>query len=602
MGTYRINTIITVLGTVALLPLAMLPILARVTRRYGALRGWPMLAGVGLLASTVALAAFTVFPLPNPATLECTGDPFRTYWQTDLFASISPIGDAWAASGFPAVLTSFAFLQVFFNVVLFVPYGFFLHQVSRWRAATVVAAGLATSVAIEITQGTAVFGIYPCPYRVLDVDDLILNTLGTAVGTLASLAVARRAWANPTPSPDLARPSVPRRFVAAGIDLGVIYTLALAIRAGFLALEARPPADTLLALAGGAAATVAFPLLRRDRATPGQVVVNLAPMRRGIRPDAPSRASIGLRAAVRWVPVLVLPSGALLVAIAETVTALVRADRASLAGLAAGTTTLTKPAIASGGEVEALAGGNMAGATRVGDTVRKPGQPQSATVQRLVAHVRAQGVTWPAEPLGTDEAGNDVWRFIPGTVSHDDPHDAYPDAVVEDVARRLREWHDATVTFPRSGADVWWWPGKVPAEVICHVDFAPYNHVFRDGAFVGAIDFDICYPGPRLWDLAYTAYRYVPLTPDADAALLERRLGRLDRFLSAYGGGDRALTYSRADLLGYAVARLVAMADWCDQQDSEDRRRDGVMYRSHAQWIADGGYGEARIVDVADLA
>ena len=295
--------------------------------------------------------------------------------------------------------------------------------------------------------------------------------------------------------------------------------------------------------------------------------------------------------------------GLVVVAVLELGTLIALRGRRSLAGLLAHTTMRTKPAIAATEDTEPLVGGNMSRAvTRVGDTVRKPHLPQSDTVQRLVAHARAHGVTWAAEPLGVDDAGNDVWRFIPGDVDHEDPGDGYPDDVVADVAARLRQWHDATLTFPRSPSDVWWWPGKFPAEVICHVDFAPYNHVFRGGRFVGAIDFDTCYPGPRLWDLAYTAYRYVPLTPDADETTLERRLARLDAFLAAYSGGDPALTYTPAQLLGYVTPRLIAMADWCDQQDSAARQRDGVMYRSHAAWIAADNLGPADRVVVADLS
>jgi len=606
MGTYRINTIIAVVGTVALLPVAMLPILGRVTRRYGALRGWPLIAGIGLLGSAVALAAFTVFPLPNPGTLECSSGTLSAYWQTEWFGSIALIGDAWASVGFPAVLASTAFLQVLFNVVLFVPYGFFLHQVTRWNGLSVVLAGLATSALIEVTQGTGVFGLYECPYRVLDVDDLMLNTLGAAVGVLLSLAVARRAWANPAPSADLDAPSLARRVIAAGIDLGLIVVAATVTHAAWLRLaDSEPLNDVILGLGAAALVVLAVPLMRKDRATPGQVVVNVAPSSTGRVPDAAAGAPVPvravlIRAAARWLPIVVVPGGVLVVALAELVTALVRKDTRSLAGLAARTTTRTKPAIASG-VTTVLPGGNMSGAVRKGDTVLKPTQPQSETVQRLVAHVRAQGVLWPAEPLGTDGAGNDVWRFIPGTVTHDEPNDNFSTEVVTDVARRLREWHDATLTFTRAPSDVWWWPGKFPAEVICHVDFAPYNHVFRDGRFVGAIDFDTCYPGPRLWDLAYTAYRYVPLTPPADAMARARRLARMDEFLEAYGAGDPALTYSPERLLGYVVPRLIAMADWCDGQDSEDRKRDGRMYRSHAEWIARGGLGEAVVVAVPDL-
>ena len=630
MGTYRASTIITVIGTVALLPIAMLPILARVTRRYGALRGWPMLAAVGLLASSVALAAFTVFPLPDPATLECSGDPLNTYWQTDLFASISLIGDARAAVGFPAVLVSSAFLQVALNVLLFVPYGFFLHQVTRWSGARVTLVGLGTSALIELTQGTAVFGLYPCPYRLLDVDDLIVNTLGTALGVLLSSFVLRFAWARPSAVPDVKEPTITRRAIAAGIDAGLVWVLAGALSLAWLAvlrlhspdvsvpaLLAELPAGAWFAAASAVVLVGAVPLLRSDRATLGQLVVNVAPTRAadGVRP--PRAGSVLIRAAVRWAPIVAFAgAGLMAVAVVETVVAIARRDGLSLAGLCARTTTRTRPAIMAHMEPEVLAGGNMSGAVvRVGDTVRKPSQPQSATVQRLVAHVRAQGATWVQEPLGVDDDGRDVWRFIPGEVVHGhNPPWLRAEAILTDVARRLREWHDATATFERGPDDVWWWPGKLPTEVICHVDFAPYNHVFVEDAFVGLIDCDIAYPGPRLWDLAYTAYRYVPLTPHVDEKVPDDEwpdrtdlprtevLRRLGLFLDAYAGSDSRLRYPEADLLGYAVQRLVAMADWCDTRESEDLRRNGVMYRAHAVWIAAGALGAATPVTVADVA
>jgi Phosphotransferase enzyme family len=259
---------------------------------------------------------------------------------------------------------------------------------------------------------------------------------------------------------------------------------------------------------------------------------------------------------------------------------------------------------------QTLSGGHMSGAVRLGGTVRKATQPQSATIQRLLAHVRAQGVMWVPEPLGLDEHGRDIWSFIDGQVVHDEPEWLWSTDILITVARRLREWHDATASFERRADDVWWWPGKLPIEVICHVDFAPYNHVFQAERFVGAIDFDICYPGPRLWDLAYTAYRYLPLTPHVDDPLLDgatwgrTRLlprqveERLRLFLDAYAEGETKLRYSSAALLGYVPPRLIAMADWCDRQADEALRRNGFTYRVHAHWLASGARGPADQIEV----
>ncbi|HYJ10218.1 MAG TPA: phosphotransferase [Polyangiaceae bacterium] len=259
-----------------------------------------------------------------------------------------------------------------------------------------------------------------------------------------------------------------------------------------------------------------------------------------------------------------------------------------------------------------LSGGNMTGAVRVGDTVRKPSQPQSSTIQRLLRHVRDQGVTWVPEPLGADEQGRDVWSFIAGEVVHDHPTWLWSIDILTTVATRLREWHDATATFEHHPDDVWWWPGKLPIEVICHVDFAPYNHVFQNGRFVGAIDFDLCYPGPRLWDLAYTAYRYLPLTPHVDDAVDDASTwdrthlppaqirDRVATFLDAYAGDDTRLRYPASALLGHVPSRLIAMADWCATQPEAELRRNGLMYRAHAQWLAAGARGPADAVPVRD--
>lgn len=43
--------------------------------------------------------------------------------------------------------------------------------------------------------------------------------------------------------------------------------------------------------------------------------------------------------------------------------------------------------------------------------------------------------------------------------------------------------------------------------------------MFKGGRSTGVIDFDTASPGPRIWDMAYPAYRSIPLTspdnPDA---------------------------------------------------------------------------------------
>lgn len=233
---------------------------------------------------------------------------------------------------------------------------------------------------------------------------------------------------------------------------------------------------------------------------------------------------------------------------------------------------------------------------REGDLVRRPAGPWSATVQRLLAHLADAGFPGAPRPHGISEDGSEeIVGFVPGDVGHDFlAAQVRSDASLTAAARLLRGLHDASAGFAREPGDVWQLPPREPAEVICHGDAATYNTVFRDGLPVSFIDFDTAHPGPRLWDAAYTAYRFVPLyAPDADEGglpLPEARR-RLELFADAYGLSGR----ERSALPASAAERLRAMADWMHARAAEghpafaghvaeghDRR-----YLTDARWIED---------------
>jgi Phosphotransferase enzyme family len=211
----------------------------------------------------------------------------------------------------------------------------------------------------------------------------------------------------------------------------------------------------------------------------------------------------------------------------------------------------------------ALSGGNMTPVVRVGDTVRRAAGPWTPTVHELLRHVRAAGFDLGPEPLGIDEHGREILSFVPGEVAvYPLPDFVLADATLVRVARALRAYHDATVDLVDLPGAVWRWPAHAPAEVICHNDFAPYNMAFADGELTGVIDFDLASPGPRVWDMAYTAYRFVPLSdpgnPDVAYPGEGAQARRLARFCAEYGAepiGPREVTDA-------AVARLRALVDF----------------------------------------
>jgi Ser/Thr protein kinase RdoA (MazF antagonist) len=211
---------------------------------------------------------------------------------------------------------------------------------------------------------------------------------------------------------------------------------------------------------------------------------------------------------------------------------------------------------------EILTGGNMTAVVRVGDTVRRTAGPWTPTIHAFLRHLRANGFELVPEPLGIDERGREILSLLPGApATYPLPDFAWTDETLHAVAKALRAFHEAGLGFT---GDRWQWPAHEPAEVICHNDFAPYNLMFEDGRLSGVIDLDLASPGPRALDLAYTAYRFVPLTgpanPDAPFPGAREQRRRLTAFCSAYGGQDPD------EVAGLAAAKLRELVAFIERE------------------------------------
>jgi hypothetical protein len=234
---------------------------------------------------------------------------------------------------------------------------------------------------------------------------------------------------------------------------------------------------------------------------------------------------------------------------------------------------------------EVLAGGNMTAVVRVGDTVRRAAGPWTPTIHAFLRHLRASGFTRVPEPLGIDDRGREIISLLPGAPAHYPlPGFAWSDATLAAVAGCLRAFHDASLGFVPPPDACWQWPAHEPAEVICHNDFAPYNLMFEDGRLTGVIDVDLASPGPRVWDMAYTAYRFVPLTdpanPDAPFPGEQEQSRRLTAFCAAYA--DPAVAPS--DVLDSAAAKLRELVAFIERQAAAgDAAQQAVLARGDVE-------------------
>lgn len=197
-----------------------------------------------------------------------------------------------------------------------------------------------------------------------------------------------------------------------------------------------------------------------------------------------------------------------------------------------------------------LSGGTLNTVVRVGDTVRRRPGPWTPTVHELLHHVRARGFALAPEPLGLDESGREVLRYIPGETTGWQlpwPEWVRSGPVLAEVGAALAAYHRAVSDFRPEGEVPWQWgPARLgETEIVCHHDLAPYNVVARNGRLVGIIDWDLAGPGRPVSDLAFAAWQWVPLHGPFVASLMgwdpaRDRSGRLRLLLDAYGLEDRS--------------------------------------------------------------
>lgn len=185
---------------------------------------------------------------------------------------------------------------------------------------------------------------------------------------------------------------------------------------------------------------------------------------------------------------------------------------------------------------------------RIGDRVHRPAGEWTPAVHAVLGHLAAKGFEGAPRAYGFDAEGREVVDFVPGEVP--DSEVVVSDEALAGMAVLLRGLHDATADFvPPPGAK-WYFEPREPMDVVCHGDVAPYNTVFRAGRPVALIDFDTAHPGPRVWDVAYAAYRFVQLVEHG--ATVGEQARRLAIFADAY----RLAEEDRSVLIDTVIARL----------------------------------------------
>ena len=102
----------------------------------------------------------------------------------DAFHFIDDLQRADIGPGLEGLLTSRIALQILLNIALFVPWGIGVRGYFGRSIFAATVSGAGVSILLELTQGTGLWYVYPCAYRVADIDDIILNTTGAFIGAV----------------------------------------------------------------------------------------------------------------------------------------------------------------------------------------------------------------------------------------------------------------------------------------------------------------------------------------------------------------------------------------------------------------------------------
>ncbi|MBE9886872.1 VanZ like protein RDD [Enterococcus durans] len=176
-----------------------------------------------------------ILPLPTKeAVAQMTGPKMELHlfatWEHFRQNTVLVLSDP--STYLPAMRQS-VFLEPVFNLLLIVPFGIYLRYYFRFSFIKTVIASFCLSLFFELTQLSGLYFIYPRPYRLFDVNDLLTNTLGGALGFIIepvfTFMLPTRARMDEISYEKGKTVSLTRRLVAYLIDWGFLSVLTFII-------------------------------------------------------------------------------------------------------------------------------------------------------------------------------------------------------------------------------------------------------------------------------------------------------------------------------------------------------------------------------------
>lgn len=163
-----------------------IPFLIYQYRKYGAIPILKSIIFYSFILYLITAYYMVILPLPSIEYVKKLNTPYTQLvpfqFIKDITATVS-----FDVTNFKDIINIFSHSTIYvvvFNFILTLPFGVYLKYYFNKKWYQTIIYSFLFSLFFELTQLSGLYGIYPRPYRLFDIDDLIINTLGGFFGHL----------------------------------------------------------------------------------------------------------------------------------------------------------------------------------------------------------------------------------------------------------------------------------------------------------------------------------------------------------------------------------------------------------------------------------
>ncbi len=160
-----------------------IPFILHQYHKYGSIHKLRVFIIYSFILYLISIYFLVILPLPKLETVVWKPDMIRLVPFTFILDFIKETSFVICnPSTYLKALLEPCVYTVAFNLFMFVPLGMYLRYYFKCDFKHVLGYSFLLSFFFEITQLTGLYFMYPYPYRIFDVDDLLINTLGGLLG------------------------------------------------------------------------------------------------------------------------------------------------------------------------------------------------------------------------------------------------------------------------------------------------------------------------------------------------------------------------------------------------------------------------------------